>query len=373
MINGSEKILVDVDETHPINSGGFGTIFAVRDDDSVLVKRIELSPPAVVGDANTYVAHIHTTRRRLVDAMHAKLAITRSPRSREFIERSTNQMLEALSTHWAFDHDKLALTSVWFRQNVAPGKALVELFAEPAPPPEVRVLIARGLVNRMETLRHAGLVHLDCVADNIFVDRDDLRVTLIDLDGCGIIRRDQGRDVDEWEHPPLTLGKPQIVRSPPWYPLPGSTFGPISGNFILAERWVVIGTVIRILSWNQCNMLGWLSVAERQALMRAYGTVCALATDLHDLAAWQDYCARAIQGLREACVKLECGGRRTVDDMCSECGQPFFGAVRDESLDLSTPCLEPFVELADRACLAPECLRPPGRRSLYDVFLEYLR
>jgi hypothetical protein len=98
----------------------------------------------------------------------------------------------------------------------------------------------------------------DCSPDNVFIQaRERFRVTLIDLDGCGVLaRNDLGGRRDTWDIAPMTLGRIDETR-PIWFPLNPEWQMPLSGYFKFAERWCVINEVWRVLSWGG-TALFWL-------------------------------------------------------------------------------------------------------------------
>jgi hypothetical protein len=276
MKNGSgiEKI-VDVDDTSPVGYGGFGTVFSLPSEPKLVAKRVELNPPQPIGNTHRYVAHISTTKERLLGI---KTEEESKSQPRRFIFHYIDEIVEqALSTHWCFDTSGLQISAVWFLQKRAPGKSLLELFHEEPPPTWERMRIAQDVLRRMRTLRRADLIHLDCVADNIFIDLANKKTVVIDLDGCGVVRRlpsPSKSRVDEWEHPPLTLGHLHLFRPPPWYPQVDVETGPKAGNYLFAERWVVIDTIIRILTWNRINGgLSWMDQVTRKPLVDGYWNI----------------------------------------------------------------------------------------------------
>jgi len=78
--SGSEKI-VDIDDTAPLGYGGFGTVFPVPLEPKLVVKQVELIPPKPIGDTHVYVAHINTTKERLLGCNHDALFAIISMRS----------------------------------------------------------------------------------------------------------------------------------------------------------------------------------------------------------------------------------------------------------------------------------------------------
>ncbi len=268
--DGAERT-VEIEDEIPVDYGGFGTVFTVLHQPQYLVKRVYLTPEPI-GNVNRYIAHIKTTRQRLL-AIKADEQKKLAPR--HFIGRFIDEITQSLSTHWFFERDKsgLKVETVWFLQKRAPGKKLLDLFNDEAPSFWQRMQIAKDVIQRMRTLRRADLVHLDCVAQNIFVDLENQKTTVIDLDGCGVVRRTPRSLNDEWDYPPLTLGHLKVVRPPAWYPQIGVNCGPKAGNFLFAERWVVIDTIVRILSWNQVAALSWLAPDTRQPIVSAYSNI----------------------------------------------------------------------------------------------------
>lgn len=298
-----DVIVVDVDDLTRIGYGAFGAIFPVPGDSSYVAKRIELQPPEPVGNKGRHIAHINITRSRLL-AIKAEEEARWDPR--DYIIDAIDQIVEqALSTHWCFETTGLDITAVWFLQKRAPGTRLLDLFRElQSPPIWTREAIAADVVKRMRTLRRADLVHLDCVPDNIIVDLATQTATLIDLDGCGIVRRTASVS-DDWDHPPVTFGHTDTVRPPAWYPQPDVEVGPKAGNYLFAERWTVIDTLIRILTWDHIpGALVWLDERPRRALRTAYRQVGELLDERRsrgeacDANTWRALYTQALRELR---------------------------------------------------------------------------
>ena len=354
--NGRER-LVDVDDSMPIGYGGFGTVFSLPSEPNFVVKRVDLSPPQPIGNVRGYVAHIRTTKERLLGI---KADEERQPYPRYWIFDYIDEIVEqALSTHWWFETRGLQIGAVWFLQKKAPGKALHELFRDEPPTAWKRIEIAKDVVTRMRTLRRADLVHLDCVADNIFVDLAKQKTTMIDLDGCGVVRRGTGTrfQSDEWEHPPSTLGHLKVVRPPPWYPQFGVQLGPKTGNYIFAERWVVLDTLIRILTWNRVSgVLSWVEPTIRKDMVNGYWHI----KDVIDTAKgegvecthedWTNLQERILTGLRTQFDPLPA----------------FYGDGTHPS------CLDYFANLAQDACLDSRVLSS-GNGSPYEIYRQKLR
>ena len=276
--DATKKHVVIDDDPSKQKYGGYGTVFPLLNDPTLIVKRLNIIPPEPLCNIRNYTAHITKTKGRFYEILQVEEC---RQHPRQFIIDYISEILDySLSTHWAYElsHDSMSITAVWFLQKHASGKPISEHFNDltPPPPSNVRIKIARDVVNRMRTLRRVHLVHMDCVCDNIFYNSDPYKVTFIDLDGCGIIKRKTSHEgfnnSDEWEHFPRTLGrtKGNSVRPPPWYPQACVKCNPHEGNYLFGERWSVLDTVIRILTWNKISALGWLDNAMRSELTQAY-------------------------------------------------------------------------------------------------------
>lgn len=261
---------VDLD-TVPEGWGGFGTVYPVVSNPGYVVKRIAMENPQPLGNVGSYTVHVTETRTRFEEIL--------SRGAGAFPREMIREILASLALAWSVDRAPDGrMAALWFLQRRAPGRSLREFFKEPAPSIPVRENIAKAVVARMRALRRADLVHLDCVDDNIFLDLtpgDGIRVTLIDLDGCGIVKRSFAptSPSDRWLHKPFTLGHLSTTWVPPWYPQPNVDAGPRSGNYLYGERWVVLDTIIRILTWNRLDSLSWLDPSASLALTSGYATV----------------------------------------------------------------------------------------------------
>jgi hypothetical protein len=355
--DSGHETLVEVDDSVPIDYGGFGTIFALPHEPNSVVKRVDLSPPQPIGNIRGYVAHIRTTKERLLGI---KAEEEDQPNPRYWIFDYIDEIVEqALSTHWLFEANGLQIGAVWFLQKKAPGKKLQELFREEPPTGWKRMGIAKDVVTRMRTLRRADLVHLDCVADNIFVDLANEKTTLIDLDGCGVVRRTSGARTqpDEWEHPPSTLGHLKIVRPPPWYPQLGVQSGPKAGNYLFAERWVVVDTIIRILTWNRVSgVLSWVEPDTRKGMVDGYWYIKGVIDTAKKEGIecpyedWIMLQERILAGLRSQFDRLP----------------PFYGNGAHPT------CLDYFANLAQDACLDARVLSSEAG-SPYEIYRQKLK
>ncbi len=333
------RLSVEVDQEDPdARAGGFGFVCRVEGHDGFLAKRLEVRPPLPHGQVKKRLAHVRQAKARLGDARKAE---TRW-KVLEFLDEILNN---SLSTHFSYEVDSQGLVAaIWFMVPRASGKDLMEHFRDDRRnPPDVqeRIYIAKAFAERMRTLRRPGLVHMDCTADNIRVDRVLQKLVMIDLDGCGIERQfpqeSQGRRRnDEWDVEPTTLGKPvRMVRVPPWYPQEGVKCGPNAGNYKFGERWVAVDTIIRILSWNRLSILDWLEPEIRADLGSRYSQVTEETVPLLSdpekndvLAGWNASCAKH---MRECAEKYRPLPRFTAED-AKKFGCP--------------PCLEYFANLA---------------------------
>jgi hypothetical protein len=365
------KVLVEVDQDgQDARAGGFGLVCRVEGLDGFLAKRLEVRPPLPHGQAKKYLAHVRQAKARLGDARKAESRW----KVREFLDEILNN---SLSTHFSYEIDGQGLVAaIWFLLPRASGMDLNEHFrTDRRNPPAIqeRIYIAAAFANRMRTLRRPGLIHMDCTVDNIRVDRDLQKLVMIDLDGCGIERQYSGspqgrRRHDEWDVEPMTLGKQdRVVRVPPWYPQEGVKCGPNAGNYKFGERWIALDTIIRILSWDRLNILGWLEPEVRADLGSRYSMVteeiAALLADpgANDvLAGWNASCAKH---MRECAEKYRPLPQFTAED-AQRHGCP--------------PCLEYFANLAQDAYLEPRVLsgRPDDDglpRSLYADFSTVLQ
>lgn len=355
--SGRER-LVEIDDSSPIGYGGFGAVFSVPREPDVVAKRIDLSPPQPIGNVRGYVAHIRTTKERLLGI---KLEEENQPSPRYWIFDYIDEIVErALSSHWCFDIQGLQVNAVWFLQKRAPGKSLQEHFRDEPPTAWKRIGIAKDVVTRMRTLRRADLVHLDCVADNIFVDLENEKTTLIDLDGCGVVRRTASvtRGArDEWEHPPSTLGHLKVFRPPPWYPQVGLDCGPKAGNYLFAERWVVVDTLIRILTWNRISgVLSWLDADTRKSMTDGY-----LYIQRNFESSKTSEIGCNLQEWSKQYEKILADLRWQLDPLPPFCGDGVYPS-----------CLDYFANLAQEACLDQRALSSENG-SPYEIYRQRLK
>jgi len=262
---------VNISDDPPIAVGGYGSIHQVllirspkldieQAGHHWLAKRIDHVDRICVPTLNAYLAHVHCARKRL-QAIRTEESSAQRPRLD--ILHHLDRFVLSLPTHYRTQD-----TVMWFLRPKAPGQVLSSLRDLDQ---AARVRIARGILNAMITLRRANLVHLDCVHDNVVVGPEE-QVTLIDLDGCGVQSRNRRNvEVDEWDHRPTTLGHLNLVRLPYWYPRDLEVGTPRAGRYLFAERWVVLDSLIRLLSGGHVNALSWLTPELSRQYLRAGG------------------------------------------------------------------------------------------------------
>ncbi len=345
----------------PDGYGGFGSVYPVVGHPGFVAKRIEMGVPVPLGDLRKYTVHVTETRTRFEAILNSNPI--------PFVRQIIGEILESLAIGWSVDLTKEGRIAVlWFLQRRAHGRPLRQCFADEPPPIAVRKRIARAVVGRIRTLRRTDLVHLDCVDDNIFLDvrkNGHPRVTLIDLDGSGVIRRseaDATSPADTWIHKPFTLGHVSTVRVPVWYPQVGVEAGPRSGNYLYGERWVVLDTIIRILTWNRYSILSWLEPGLRRVLASGYHTVL-----------------KQLDTRRSAGEMIdETAWRLAYEAILNETLQ-VTGSLAPFVPDHTQPqCLTPFANLAqtayfDPAELSGERLAGGVQQSPYETFDHWLR
>lgn len=362
-ISGPGVVTVAVDEDQPVETGGYGAIYTVDGIPNIVVKRLDVDPPKPLTAIREYTAHITVTRQRLESILKEE---KRLPAPRAFIiEFITEILAYSLSTHCTCDLTAdMQIRAVWLLQQRASGKSLWEHFrVTRTPTPFTRRRIAKHFLRRMRTLRRADLVHLDCVPRNIFYDYAIDKLTMIDLDGCGIVSRSHGGE--SWDYPPVTLGRLREIRLPPWYPQPGVLTSPRRGNYVFAERWVVLDTLIRILTWDKVDILGWVEDSQtRSALGNAYKSIAVELEAFRNAnadngaaflwwnTAWQER-------LRALSVELRNAMPHQEEVYWADRGHP--------------TCMAYFADVAQEAFFEPQALSTsPGTAPLYDVFSKRL-
>ena len=240
----------------PGKSGGFGTAWFSSAVEGHILKRLHEN-----------ISRVESLKKKKECAEHARAIITRLTdiiecdgvnRPSAFVRAMCETLRDTVTTHVGYDQESQGL---FLYQKLARGKSLEETFLESEPDWGERVKIAKNFVSAMVALRRCNVVHLDCRPVNVFVDRADVftKVTLIDLDGCGVLNGlGTARTQDSWSVRPATLGNLAQDIHPIWFPFDASWQLPVSGNFKFAERWRVLSETWRILSWSRMTALGWL-------------------------------------------------------------------------------------------------------------------
>lgn len=246
---GPNPIAIDLTEWETsLGDGGFAEARGSASDPAHVLKRMNESVlrTDAIGKMKQLTAHAKVVGKRLDDIL------ANAPKP--FVKRVCQSLRDTLSTHIGWDNDH-----IYLYQRKATGASLRQWLSQEPPAWNDRVMIAKNLASAMVALRRCAVVHLDCSPDNVFVERDRwMNVTLIDLDGCGVLPPGSDDDApeDTWALAPMTLGRPDELR-PIWFPCDPEWQTPMSGNFKYAERWCVINEVWRILSWGGTSLF-WL-------------------------------------------------------------------------------------------------------------------
>src|SRR4051794_40637072 len=169
---------------------------------------------------------------------HAKVMGTRldgilANSSKPWVEYVCRSLRDTLTTHIGYsDQDR----HIYLYQRRAGGSSLRQLLASDPPPWRYRVQMAKNFAAAMVALGRCRVVHLDSSPDNVFVETADrCKVTLIDLDGCGVLASNEdGNRQDIWAIAPMTLGRPDETR-PIWFPCDPEWQTPLAGSFKFAE------------------------------------------------------------------------------------------------------------------------------------------
>jgi hypothetical protein len=251
VLGGANAITIDLAEWHEgLGGGGFAEALSSVTDPNHVLKRMheEVAQKNAIGKMTQLSKHAKVVGTRLDDIL------ADSPKP--LVGHVCRSLKDTLTTHIAYsDQD----THIYLYQRKAAGSSLRQLLAGDPPRWRDRVQIAKNFAAAMVALGRCRVVHLDCSPDNVFVETDDrFKVTLIDLDGCGVLASNEdGPRRDTWSLPPMTLGRPDETR-PIWFPYDPEWQTPRAGSFKFAERWCVINEVWRILSWGG-TALFWLN------------------------------------------------------------------------------------------------------------------
>jgi hypothetical protein len=232
-----------------LGGGGFAEAFSSAANPDHVLKRMheEVAQTNAIGKMKQLSAHARAMGTRL-DGI---LATPPSP----WVGRVCRSLRDTLTTHIGYSNED---KRVYLYQRRAIGASVRDLLARDVPRWRDRVQMAKNFAAAMVALGRCNVVHLDCSPDNVFVEPGDrFNVTLIDLDGCGVLADNEaGNRRDAWAIAPMTLGRPDETR-PIWFPHNPEWQTPLAGSFKFAERWCVINEVWRILSWGS-TALFWL-------------------------------------------------------------------------------------------------------------------
>lgn len=236
-----------------IGDGGFGVAYGNPADARHVLKCMdaEIDMESAIPAMSRLTSHAKVMRKRLS-------AITRDPNTSPFVKGICELLLSTITTHVGYCADE---RRIYLFQRKAPGRSLEASLNDKMPSWQQRVRIAKSFASVMVALRRCNVIHLDCRPVNVFVDASvsPPRVTLIDLDGCGVLfDRESDGFKDAWETPPATMGHDEQMCRPIWFPWDPTWQTPLAGHFKFAERWCVINEVWRILSWGNAPALGWL-------------------------------------------------------------------------------------------------------------------
>lgn len=190
------------------------------------------------------------------------------------IRESLRTFLNYLPTHAGYGKlPGMAERCLLFFRRFCDGASLQALTAPDRAEPsfECRRDIAKRLVRLLTTLEVYGFVHLDPYPDNIFVNNimasTNMEVSLIDLEGIGVIGRNSRGFIDPragFVRLPTAYGKPGFWVLPNWFPKPGMV-QPYEHHYIEAAQWQMLSILIFVLTWG-ARPFCWLSPQAFQSL-----------------------------------------------------------------------------------------------------------
>lgn len=248
-----QHIAIDVDDwTHRLGDGGFAIAYGCSKDPGHVLKCIdeEIDEVKSFSKMRQITTHAKVMTNRLTN-------IVTDQGSNDFARDTCKTLLSTITTNVGYSQKK---QRTYLYQLKAAGQSLETALSGPTPDWDQRMKIALNFARVMCALRRCRVIHLDCRPVNVFVDMHspDYPVSLIDLDGCGVLANSDGRQfLDAWESKPQTMGRAEEMR-PIWFPIDASWQAPLAGNFKFAEKWCVINEVWKILSWGNVPALGWL-------------------------------------------------------------------------------------------------------------------
>ena len=248
-----QQVTIDVDDwTQRLGDGGFAIAYGCSKEPRHVLKCIDEE----IGEDKAF-------SKMLQIAAHAKVMTERltyivtDQGTNDFARDTCKTLLSTITTNVGYSQKK---KRTYLYQLKAAGQSLESALNGPTPDWDQRMKIALNFVKVMYALRRCRVIHLDCRPVNVFVDMNspEFPVSLIDLDGCGILANNVGgQPLDAWQSKPQTMGRAEEMR-PIWFPIDAAWQAPLSGNFKFAEKWCVINEVWKILSWGNVPALGWL-------------------------------------------------------------------------------------------------------------------
>ncbi len=261
---------IDLDKwTDRIGDGGFAIAFGCSEDTQHVLKCMD--DEVSMFDAKSAMLRISNHARVMTDRLAHIVSDTGTI---PFARAICHTLLSTITTHVGYCG---ATKRIYLFQAKAPGQSLESALKGDTPDWNARLRIATNFAKVMVALRRCNVVHLDCRPVNVFVDMssDEFRVTLIDMDGCGVLRdRNSTEFQDDWQTPPYTMGRAEDMCRPVWFPWDPTWQTPWAGQFKFAERWCVINEIWKILSWGT-PALGWLE-PQHDPLNEAHAKVHAM-------------------------------------------------------------------------------------------------
>lgn len=260
-------IVIDVDDwTQRLGDGGFAIAYGCAKDPRHVLKCIDedINYIDAVSKMRKTSTHASVMSKRLTQIMTA-------PGATDFARETSQTLLNTITTHVGYSKKK---QRIYLYQLKAAGQSLESALCGVTPPWADCTRIALSFVKVMASLGRCKVVHLDCRPVNVFVDMaaPKFPVSLIDMDGCGVLSTNDDDWQDAWETPPTTMGTIDQMLRPIWFPIDPGWQAPLAGKFIFAEKWCVINEVWKILSWNSVHALGWLK-PEHDVLYDAFNDV----------------------------------------------------------------------------------------------------
>ncbi len=271
IIRSQRTIEIDLDKwTEHLGDGGFAIALGCPEEPLHVLKCMDNE--VSMFDAHSAMHRISNHARVMTNRLSDIVSDTGTI---SFARSICLTLLSTITTHVGYCS---ATKRIYLFQAKAPGQSLESALKGDVPEWNQRLRIAINFAKVMFALRRCNVVHLDCRPVNVFVDMssDEFRVTLIDMDGCGVLidRRSPTEFTDEWQTPPLTMGRTDDMCRPIWFPWDPTWQTPLAGQFKFAERWCVINEVWKILSWGT-PALGWLE-PQHDAMNEAHSNAQAM-------------------------------------------------------------------------------------------------